>query len=265
MRKLTGLMFTTCMASILAGPVQAAEGDSLDLSKYKITFDEPFDSLSVSPWGPGTRWISHIPWNGAFGDAKFVDPRPDFPFTVKDGILRIEMRKGSGTKWLSGLLASVDAKGHGFSQQYGYFEMRAKLPGGPGVWPGFWLIGLDRSTHTSEIDVMEHYGAMPDKYTASVHVWDRKNPKQSVSDHQRVPVPADSLYQDFHTYGVSVDETTIRFYFDRKEVWEKPTPPEFRQPFYMLVDLSCGAGWPTAGMADPSMMYVDYVKAYALK
>jgi beta-glucanase (GH16 family) len=265
MRALSSLMLLACSTCLAAGPAWAADGDALDLSQYKLTFDEPFDTLSVSPWGPGTRWISHIPWKGAFGDAKFVDPQPGFPFAVKDGILDIEMRKGASPKWTSGILASVDAKGQGFSQQYGYFEMRAKLPGGPGVWPAFWLVGLDRSTHTSEIDVMEHYGSMPDKYTASVHVWDRQNPKQSVSDHQRVPVPLGSLYQDFHTYGVSVDATTIRFYFDRRQVWEKPTPPEFHQPFYILVDLSCGAGWPIANMQDPSVMSVDYVQAYAAR
>lgn len=108
---------------------------TLNLAGYKLVFNEEFDKpLDVSPWGPGTRWIAHTPWRGDFGDAQFTDPKDGFPFTVADGILRIEARKTNG-KWRAGLLASNDAKGNGFSLQYGYFEMRAKMPPGPGVWP----------------------------------------------------------------------------------------------------------------------------------
>ena len=94
-----------------------------------------------------------------------------FPFVVEDGILSIEARKGSDGKWRSGLLSSNDPDGRGFAQRYGYFEMRAKLPTGPGVWPAFWLIG-DRDPSTRvEIDVLEYYGIKPDRFFSTVHVW----------------------------------------------------------------------------------------------
>jgi len=105
----------------------------LDLSDYELSFNEDFDKLDVSAWGPGTRWIAHTPWNGDFGAAQFTDPVPGFPFVVENGILRIEARRESNGTWRSGLLASSDSKGAGFLQQYGYFEMRAKLPAGPGL------------------------------------------------------------------------------------------------------------------------------------
>src|SRR3546814_11922334 len=63
---------------------------------YRITFDENFDTLDVSPWGPGTRWIAHTPWYGDFGAAKFTDPSANFPFKTRDGILTIEMRQDPG-------------------------------------------------------------------------------------------------------------------------------------------------------------------------
>src|SRR5713226_8428164 len=88
----------------------------LDLSDYRLTFDENFETLDVSAWGPGTRWIAHTPWNGDFGDAQFVAPSPGFPFTIENGMLRIEARRGADGKWRSGLLASNDPKGNGFSQ-----------------------------------------------------------------------------------------------------------------------------------------------------
>jgi hypothetical protein len=102
---------------------------TLNLDGYRLTFDEDFkdSELSVSAWGPDTRWIAHTPYAGDFGDARFADPTKGFPFTVENGILRIEARKANG-KWQSGLLSSVDRKGDGFSQKYGYFEMRARMP-----------------------------------------------------------------------------------------------------------------------------------------
>src|SRR3546814_10120292 len=38
-----------------------SEGDTIDPSAYRITFDENFDTLDVSHWGPGTRWIAPTP------------------------------------------------------------------------------------------------------------------------------------------------------------------------------------------------------------
>ncbi|BAT61486.1 endo-1,3-1,4-beta-glycanase ExsH [Variibacter gotjawalensis] len=252
-------------AFVVATTVSMRADAALDLAKYEIAFDEQFDSLSVSPWGPGTRWIAHTPWNGDFGDAKFVNPREGFPFTTKDGILRIEARRNESGKWESGLLASVDRAGNGFSQKYGYFEVRAKFPAGKGLWPAFWLIGIDRSTHTSEIDVVEHYGHAPERYTASVHVWDRKEPKKSSTVHKRVSVKAGSLYEDFHTYGVLIDEQWTRFFFDRQEVWRNPTPEQHRQPMYVLVNLGLGAGWPLDEAPHSAEMLVDYVRVWRAK
>ncbi|RYE47094.1 MAG: glycoside hydrolase family 16 protein, partial [Hyphomicrobiales bacterium] len=96
------------------------EEQVVDLSKFERTFSEDFDTLDVSAWGEGvngSRWIAHTPWAGDFGDAKFTDPQPDFPFTLHDGILRIEARKDETGQWRSGLLASTNPKGQGFSQQ----------------------------------------------------------------------------------------------------------------------------------------------------
>ncbi len=245
---------------------KASDKAPLNLDDYKIAFEDDFDSLSVSEWGPGTTWIAHTPWNGDFGDAKFVKPGVEFPFATKDGILSIQMRKDHEGKWRSGLIASVDRQGTGFSQKYGYFEMKAKFPAGEGVWPAFWLIGVERlnknSTSTSEIDVVEHYGHAPHQYSSSVHVWPRSKEVKKFTATKHIPVAHGSLYSDYHLYGVSVDEDKTRFYFDRKLVWEIDTQDEHKQPMFLLVNLGLGAGWPTANAPNPSVMMVDYVRAY---
>ncbi|WP_159586757.1 glycoside hydrolase family 16 protein [Chelativorans xinjiangense] len=233
--------------------------DRLDLEEMSVSFEEEFDTLSVSAWGPGTRWIAHTPWSGDFGGARFADPEEN-PFTVDDGILRIEAKRDAEGEWRSGLLASVDPKGNGFAQQYGYFEMRARLPMGPGVWPAFWLIGKDRSRFTAEIDVIEFYGDKPDGYSSVVHVWHRDG--RHYSRYSRNEVFGDADPDDFHTYGVKIDHDWIRFYFDREFVWKTETQEEHRQPLYILVNLALVDGPTKNDTPDPSSMDVDYVRAY---
>jgi len=241
-----------------------AADQEIDLDRYKLTFSEDFDSLDVSSVGPGTRWIAHTPWNGDFGSARFTDPRPGFPFQTKDGILTITMQKGSDGKWRSGLLSSADAKGRGFTQVGGYFEVRARFPTGPGVWPAFWLCSVDYTgAGKPEIDIVEHYGHDPSRYFVTVHIW--KDNKDVYAKNKAIPVPAGSLSADFHTYGASIDKDFVTFYFDRKAVWREPSKPEFLNPVFVLVNLAAGGGWPIKDMPSPSVMSVDYIRAYQLK
>ncbi|MBS7456269.1 glycoside hydrolase family 16 protein [Coralloluteibacterium stylophorae] len=246
-----------------AGAADTTEAE-LDLDGFRMTFDEPFDSLDVSAWGkPRTRWIAHTPWNGDFGDAKFTDPMDKFPFTIENGILRIEARRGDDGVWRSGLLASVDPDGNGFSQKYGYFEARMKVPPGKGVWPAFWLVGVDRTDHTPEIDVLEYYGHEPKRFSSAVHIWPKEHselkPWHDVH-HTRVD---EVLADDYHLYGVMIDEQETVFYFDRRPVWRVPTPEQYKVRVFPLVNLALGSGWPIEETPNPSHLYVDYVRAWA--
>lgn len=255
-------------------PIPGPGEKTLDLTGYHVTFDEEFDDLSVSAWGPagpgGTRWIAHTPWYGDFGDARFTDPRPDFPFTVTDGVLRIEVRR-ENDRWRSGLLSAVDPNGRGFTQQYGYFECRAKFPQGPGTWPAFWLMGtkslkgLPGNTGprvNPEVDVVEHYGHWPWRFHYALHQWGRSG---APSKHEEKRFVVFGTEDDFHTYGVLIDEREIVLYFDGVELRRAPTPECVKTPLFPLVNLALGPGWPTDKTPDPSYMFVDYVKVWQKK
>ncbi len=235
---------------------------TLDLEDYRLTFAEEFDGpLDVSAWGPGTRWIAHTPYAGDFGDAGFADPEEGFPFMIEDGALRIEARK-TENGWRSGLLSSVDPKGEGFSQRYGYFEMRAKLPPGKGTWPAFWLLGVDglkdRSRTNPEIDVVEQYGVNPNVLHNTVHLWRPDGGHWA----DGAPHLVEGMTEGFHTYGTMITEEHIVFYYDGVELRRAPTPPEARAPLYILVNLALGGGWRIDETPSPSFLYVDYVRAY---
>ena len=241
-----------------------ASADALDIDRYELTFSEDFATLDVSAWGePRSRWIAHTPWNGDFGDARFADPEPGFPFTTEDGLLRIEARRGEDGVWRSGLLSSIDREGRGFAQDGGYFEARMKVPPGPGVWPAFWLVGTDREGYTAEIDVVEHYGHMPDRYTSARHVWRRGEGAKHDSAHHRTVLESGELADGFHTFGVEVLDDELVYYLDRRVVWRTPKPDEFDgQAFHPLVNLALGPGWPIDETPNPSHLYVDYVRAW---
>ncbi|MBB4505501.1 beta-glucanase (GH16 family) [Rhizobium leguminosarum] len=240
--------------------------EPLNINAYQLTFEESFDSLDVSAWGErSSRWIAHTPWNGDFGDARFTDPAPGFPFTTDQGILKIEARKEADGTWRSGLLSSVNPKGEGFSQQFGYFEARMKLPPGKGVWPAFWLIGLDRSKYTAEIDVLEYYGRAPYEFSMGFHIWRQSQGGQNSTGGHWQKVQDGILNSEYHTYGVDIQADKTSFYFDRQFIWSFDTPKEFHMPFYPLVNLALGSGWPIDETPNPSILLVDYIHVYQRK
>lgn len=244
-----------------------ATPDQIDPCRLKPTFTEDFNTLDVSAYGEnGSRWIAHTPWNGDFGDAAFADPQPGFPFRIRDGNLEIEARKGADGKWRSGLLASATPTNSGFAQRYGYFEMRAQLPPGPGLWPGFWLNANqphDDREPGVEIDVIEYYGQFPNAYHSSVHIWNKTDPKASRELDHVTRVAPGSLTSAFHTYGVDVEPDWITFYLDRRETWRVATPAELKDKLMVLVDLAMGSGWPIDRTPNPSVMKIDYIHVFA--
>jgi len=249
-------------------PIPKLTGPKLNLDGYVMTFNDEFKDLSISKAGPGTRWFTATKEN--FGDARFMPQENGFPFSLAKGILpnktvlRIEAAKKDGV-WCGGIIASADPKGGGFSQKFGYFEMRAKFPKSLGMWPAFWLLGqpslTDKSKTNPEIDVVEWYGQLPYLVMSTLHLWPPNGKHTAVGDHINVT----GLTEEFHSYGVLIDEKNITYYFDGIQTQQQKTPEEAKVPLYMLVNLAMGGGWPIDKAVSPSYMYVDYVRAYAKK
>ncbi len=256
------------VGAILLTPVVTRTAEPphrLDISAFRETFSEDFrHPLNVTPEGP-SRWIAHTPWGGDFGDAVFANPSPDFPFQTGPRGLTITARKDSAGKWASGLLSSVDAHENGFSQAKGYFEARMKMPPGPGTWPAFWLVSHKDPKYHGEIDVVEYYGHGTDWYQVNVHAWPKSTEQKQQGQIATITVPRNSLVQAFHTYGVEITDRETIFYLDRREVARQPATPGSTQPMSILVNLALGSGWPIDKTPNPSVLAVDYVKAFQRK
>jgi len=171
------------------------------------------------------------------------------------GHVRERCSKPAGTyDYTSGALASFDL----FSQQYGYFEMRARVPAGKGMWPAFWLMPQS-GAWPPEIDIVE----LVDVMTTSYHTLHYLSGGVHMSDGAPYAMPADGSL-DFHTYSVRWSPGLIVWYVDGAEAHRvaHDVPAE---PFYLLVNLAIGGGWP--GNPDgttvfPAVMDVDYVRVF---
>jgi beta-glucanase (GH16 family) len=179
------------------------------------------------------------------------------PFRINGGVLEIRAEPAppqnkaalADYRYISGLITTQPS----FSQTYGYFEMRAKLPAGKGVWPAFWLLPKDLSW-PPEVDIMESVGD-PSKYYVTYH----SNAAKDAGT--EVPISPD----DFHVFAVSWDAKNVVWYVDGREVKRLPTPADMHKPMYMIANLALGgdwAGYPDASTPFPSTFAIDYIRAY---
>jgi beta-glucanase (GH16 family) len=166
-----------------------------------------------------------------------------------------------------------------FSEAYGRFEARIKIPRGQGMWPAFWMLGADIDKTgwpgCGEIDIMENIGKEPSEVHGSIH---GPGPSGSGTDDMTATymLPHAGRFSDaFHVFAVEWEPKVIRFYVDN-HLYETATRrglPHgtgwvFDHPFFLLLNLAVGGDWP--GSPDkstqfPQEMLVDYVRVYARK
>jgi beta-glucanase (GH16 family) len=72
-----------------------------------------------------------------------------------------------------------------------------------------------------------------------------------------------NMSNGFHTYGMLWTSSLMTFYFDGAVICQTPTPSIMNQPYYPIVDLGLGGGWPTSQTPQQSDMIVQYVRVYS--
>lgn len=184
------------------------------------------------------------------------------PFRVQNGWLTIFARKLPATqaaRWKRAYATGWLSTKFSFAQRYGYFEMRAVLPAGKGLWPAFWLMPvLDGWPAYGEIDAMESLG-VDGIFYASIHA---KPGGRELHETVAVKTPGTTLTRAFHTYGVAWTPREIVYYLDRKEVSRRPTPVDVNQPMYMIVNLATGGSWPGSMTVTNGQYVIDRVTAW---
>ncbi len=162
-----------------------------------------------------------------------------------------------------------------FSQAYGRFEARMKIPFGQGLWPAFWMLGADIESvgwpASGEIDIMENVGFEPATVHGTFH-----GPGYSGADGPGAAysLPSGARFADaFHVFAVEWEPSAVRWYVD-DGLYETRTPADlpagtkwvFDHPFFLLVNVAVGGSWPRSPDATtvfPQRMLVDYVRVYS--
>jgi beta-glucanase (GH16 family) len=243
---------------------------------WKLVWSDEFNGPNGSAID-GTKWISET-GGGGWGnnELEYYTNRP-VNASQQDGNLVITVlpEKYAGADGASRNYTSARLKTQGkFSQTYGRFEARIKIPRGQGIWPAFWMLGDDIDKRGwpdgGEIDIMENIGKEPALVHGTIH-GPGYSGEHGISAPYALPDNA-RFADDFHIYAVEWEPNVIRFYVD-EHVYATRTPADlpkgakwvYDHPFFVLLNVAVGGYWPgnpDASSVFPQTMLVDYVRVY---
>ncbi|MDY5954495.1 MAG: glycoside hydrolase family 16 protein [Kiritimatiellia bacterium] len=248
---------------------------------WKQTLDENFDRLDLR------RWNIYAP--------NYWDKRTHFSkdnLIVKDGkaILRYQRKRGwhndsqghkaGQTDYACGILSTYGK----WTQRYGYFEARMKLPTAPGLWPAFWTMpdrGRDKDpsgkqfwlrTDTKKIagdtiggmefDIMEHLTAWgPHRFNIAFH-WNGYGKEHLATGTDYALLGPDP--EGYITIGLLWEPGQASIYGNGRlmATWKNARVSD--TPAYLILYMVSG-GWANNALEDnrlPADFTIDYVRAW---
>lgn len=155
-----------------------------------------------------------------------------------------------------------------FATQYGYFEMRAKLPssrgGGHIAW---WMIGTQDdaredgtlSKQTGEIDILENILEYPNVFSPKVHAWTDEGLSEFKEE-----IGLEGTYDDsYHIYAMEWTPQGIKFYVDGEEIAATSNSPKYRMCMFIGMYTYAEGGWSgNDNGVYPKTFSIDYVRVY---
>ena len=290
-------------------------------SVYHLSFDDEFNGPNVNlsqytsqGWeaAPNTfGWLSRDSGDNTYysgnHEAQYYanpsqDPTGYNPYSISSGILSLTAQSTTSAgmagvtsqPYVSGEITSAIGGeqynfGKGFSQEYGYFEMRCQVPSGPGMWPAFWLLPepnlnpyKGNSTDSgAEYDIFEIPTNTPSNGSNSpgetlnttqiqqtAHYWNTSGVYTGTGQTYALPSGGDASTA-FHTYGFEWDANSIRWYVDgvltQTQTFANGT---WDTPMYILANLAVGGvnswpGEPTSSSEFPASFKIDYIRVYS--
>jgi beta-glucanase (GH16 family) len=240
---------------------------------YTLTWSDEFDGPDGSPPDP-TKWV-HDLGGGGWGNQELEYYTSSLGNAQQLGGNLVITATPSGAAplgcWYGPCqYTSARLKTEGlFTQAYGRFEARAKMPTGKGLWPAFWMLGADIATvgwpACGEIDILETIGTDIGTNHGSLHApgYDPTGTSSLGS--------GQSFADAFHTFAAEWDPGEVRFYVD-DQLYETQVQGAldggtwtFDQPFFLLLNVAVGGAWP--GSPDttttfPQTLLVDWVRVY---
>lgn len=268
-------LFAAFLFACVSAAAQAG-GRNPSASEWTLVWSDEFNGPNGSAVD-ASKWVSET-GGGGWGnnELEYYTNRLQNAYQ-QDGNLVIKalQEKYTGADGVARNYTSARLKTQGkFTQAYGRFEARIKIPRGQGMWPAFWMLGDDIEKAgwpaCGEIDIMENIGKEPALVHGTIH-----GPGYSGANGIGAPyglAAARPFADDFHLFAVEWEPSAIRFYVD-DHLYETRTPADlpkgtkwvYDHPFFLLLNVAVGGEWPgspDATTAFPQTMLVDYVRVY---
>ena len=240
-------------------PLTAAPPDG-----WKLVFNDEFEgnSLDTSKWGTTMAFIgTHGP---RYHNEYYLSHTEDDDVVVGDGLLRLQTQRRtvSGDEkpgifhYTQGLVTSHDK----FDFTHGYVEIRAKYPGGKGLWPCLWLMPQTQGW-PPEFDIAEYYAGQKTMHHGLAHgslydskwdsIWDKETDFES----------------DWHIYALEWTRGRAVWSIDgkvRKTINADYVP---NSAMYLVLSNSISSAVGPSGEPDeatvfPNSFSIDYVRVY---
>jgi beta-glucanase (GH16 family) len=137
-------------------------------------------------------------------------------------------------------------------------EIRAKMPGGRGVWPTIWLMPMDDSW-PPEFDIVEYY-ATPHHVRFGLASGTMRDVHW---DDVKFVVP--SVETEWHTYALLWEPGRAVWLFDGEPKLEVTGPQVPDRPMYLILNNGVSSRFGPSGEPDgstvfPNFLEVDYVR-----
>jgi beta-glucanase (GH16 family) len=239
---------------------------------WKLVWSDEFDGAAGQKLDPG-RWVYEVGGTGwGNNQLEFDTDRAENAALDGNGELVITARKESymGRSYTSARLKTQGKFEHG----YGRYETRMRIPFGQGIWPAFWMLGVDIGSagwpSCGEIDIMENIGREPDTVHGTLH-----GPGYSggAGIGAASKLAAGQRFADaYHVFAIEWEQDVVRWYVDGK-LYQTRTPRDlpggarwvYDHSFFVLLNLAVGGQWPgnpDASTTFPQTLRVDYVRVY---
>ena len=242
---------------------------------WKLVWRDEFKGRKIDP----KKWNVLLREQSKHNELQYYLPDEVY---LENGCLRLRSRvRDFGSQhYTSG---RVDTQGK-LALVYGRFEIRARLPGGKGLWPAHWLYPQNRDWPMeylmaeavangkerlipearpwySEIDIMEFLGHEPNVIYGTLHYYTFDGQKKTSS----VTWKSDRDYtRDFHLYALEWEPDALRWFLDGQLI-HTTTNGIPHTPHYLILNTAVGGNWPgnpDATTSFPQFHDIDYVRVY---
>ena len=237
-----------------------------DIDKWELTFSDDFDQKGID----SSKWMKGYYWGKALMNENYAllnekQIFSDNNVTTRDSLVIINTKneKSTGKVWdpehgfamtefnyTSGLINS----GQSFRQQYGKFEVKAKLKTAKNVNHAFWMLS---EKMTPQITILKT-GLKNNKSFEAGTVIQKDNQIQNILN----TVKGTSFSSDFHVFTLVWNKDKLVWKINGVQVHEQ-TNGIPNQPMYLIFSTHLNDN--VNGNTLPSFLEIDWIRCYKLK